>query len=220
MLNCLVPFRSPSKRYARRTVAATTRAAILEEHRNLDGYAGSPNSRSMDSYSTVHVDVGGGRLNGSTTTAESPMYTPVNTMQTPVHRPPVSSSTGRANIPNLTSLTNSISPSGGTPSVDSQSFQHNNIRSTLPMDYRTNNYTGNNNRNSGAYSDTPQELTQLRVRSKTQADAARSENRLSRSGDGRPERRHSRTYETRSNNRGSRSYDSRVNSATDHSTDG
>ena len=48
-LTCLVPFfsRSPSKRYARRTIGGITRNVILDEKNTIDGYRNIPKSQTF-----------------------------------------------------------------------------------------------------------------------------------------------------------------------------
>ncbi|KAK2151210.1 hypothetical protein LSH36_372g03023, partial [Paralvinella palmiformis] len=109
-------YRSPSKRYARRTVGASSREAILEENKVLEGYRPNPvHSQSVDSFRT-HQD---GYLSSNSSPTKSV-----------------------ANIPNSTSYPNSIrTPYSNNNLENNNGFQHtNHARKTLPSDYKTNEY--------------------------------------------------------------------------------
>ena len=97
--------RSPSKRYARRTVGATTREAILEERNAIDGYRNAPHSHSVDNFRQV---------DGYFTTG----------------RRPVPSHNNNHNMPNSTSYPGNQLRHYANDS--NANFQPNSIRSTLP----------------------------------------------------------------------------------------
>ena len=76
--------RSPSKHYARRTVGATTRSAILEERNAIDGLRNTPHSNSVENFQRPVTDKTG----------------------TPAHS--LNGGANRAGVPNSTSYPNSL----------------------------------------------------------------------------------------------------------------
>jgi len=109
-------FRSPSKRYTRRTISAVNHDTVSDDHRkSVDGYGGSFLSRST-------MDTGSATTDGLKRVS----------LHSSIHRLPVSG--GRTSVPNSNSFHGSP-----PPSADSVIQQHNHIRSTMPMD-RTNHY--------------------------------------------------------------------------------
>ena len=117
--------RSPSKRYARRTVGACTlREAMLDSRRStplLDDYnAGSPVNQSVDSYSQRSASDGRQSISSST-------YSPVS-------RQPVNNWTShRTNSPGFTA-----SPPNSSDSITKSANPA--LRSTLPADYKPSGY--------------------------------------------------------------------------------
>lgn len=76
--------RSPSKHYARRTVGATTRSAILEERNAIDGLRNTPHSNSVENFPRPITDK----------------------TATPAHS--LNGGANRAGVPNSTSYPNSL----------------------------------------------------------------------------------------------------------------
>ena len=176
MLYC----RSPSKRYARRTVGATTREAILEERNAIDGYRNTPHSQSVDNFR--HVDG----------------YVTTNAGQ---KAPPIPPHNNNHNMPNSTSYPgNQLRTYNNDANAN---FQHNNVRATLPHDYKHNDYITKTQT-------LPYSGDSQRAPPRPPANS-KPEYRLSRSVESRSDQRSSRTVDNRSQKRMSRSVDARVN---------
>lgn len=119
--------RTPSKRYARRTIGpCTSRDFALDSRLStplLDGYAGSPVNQSVDSYSQRSASDGRQSISSST-------YSPIS-------RQPVNSWTSyRTNSGGITT-----SPPHSASTSDSMTKSANPaLRSTLPADYKPSGY--------------------------------------------------------------------------------
>jgi hypothetical protein len=177
-------FRSPSKRYARRTIGATSRDAILDEQKVADGYCNPSHSQSMDNFRT-HQD---GYISSNSSS-------------------PTKSNT---NIPNSTSYPNSIRTAYSNNNTENNNrFQHtNHIRKTLPSDYKTNEYpslkraslrTPTRNLNSQNNTNTSSPSSSLMEPDRTPRSLEmKPEYRLSRSVDNRSDQRSEQRSEQRS----------------------
>jgi len=174
--------RTPSKRYARRTIGPCTTRNILDSRRStpmLDGYAGSPVNQSVDSYSQQSAS--DGRQSFSSATCS------------PVSRQPVNNWTSyrtnsTASPPNLSdSIGKSANPA---------------LRSTLPADYKPSGYGSASHSNIRSNSSSSNSVNSDNRPRSTRSPAAseessRADNRFSSSGDptcGSMSRRHRRTY--------------------------
>ena len=102
--------RSPSKRYARRTVGGTTREVIMEERNAIDGHPNKPNSNNPNMNNGNGPYPNANHTEGFTRGTGPAAQT-------------------RATMPNSTSFPNSL----GARNAYSN---HSNIRATLPNDNR------------------------------------------------------------------------------------
>ena len=191
-------FRSPSKRYARRTVGpCTSRDFMLDSRRStpmLDGYAGSPVNLSGD--------------NSSQRSTSDGRYSVSSSAYTPVSRQPVNSwssyrpnSAGLSASPPSDSMTKSGNPA---------------LRSTLPADYKpSSNYGSASRSNLRSNSSSSSSIGAIESRprstrlSATGSDSSRTDDRVTRTSESNYDsmtRRHSRTYNSaRVNSNGRRS---------------
>ena len=164
--------RSPSKRYARRTVGpCTSRDVMLDSRRStplLDGYAGSPVNHSVDNYSQRSASDGRQSISSSTCS--------------PVSRQPVNSWTSyRTSSAGFTA-----SPPNSADSVITKSANPV-LRSTLPADYKPSGYgttSRSHIRSNSSNSSIGGDNRPRPVRSPaTGSESSRNDSRMSRSGD-------------------------------------
>ena len=114
--------RSPSKRFARRTVGGTTRAVILEEKNSIDGYNNKPSDLN-------HM---GGPLRGDGYDG----YTSHSRGASPSKQGPGGGLPGRTALPNSTSYPSSLTRGYDTGGMNGGINHSTNIRATLPNDYK------------------------------------------------------------------------------------
>lgn len=167
----LLVCRSPSKRYARRTVGATTRDVIMTERSAIDGYTNTPHSNSLDNFPTNPW--GGGSRGASPqkgypggnhipNSNSYPLAFPTNTQTNTTgngsavgYNPSTLSSPSsptnqqsayensktESPVSSPSSPVNHSSSSSSSPQKHHNSFLHSSVRSTLPNDYKPTSYT-------------------------------------------------------------------------------
>ena len=179
--------RSPSKRYARRTVGGTTREAIMEE-RVLDGYRTIPHhSTSMDSFRQLPpADYSHPRPAIPNSTSYPNSLRSGSTLQTSPHRhnsPPHLPAQLPAQPPAQQQQPQQQPFYVNQPNThtSSDTFQHNSVRATLPNDYKPNDFS-TKSRNGWATMDP---RTSHTAATRPNLDTSRTDSRFSRSFDSR-----------------------------------